>query len=132
MSAIAENVNQKKDIMLQLDWKVVDEKIGELYPEFRKGLSYTEIEQRLGGQGLDKAHIDFIIRELDKKQLEERGQGDSTGILILSGVSVMVFAFILGVFYRNGYLIFSVGMMSALFMLVKVYGQWGKQRRLRK
>ncbi len=114
--------------MLKLDWKLVDEKVNDLYPRFKKGMKYAEIEQELTTQGLDQAHIKFIIGELDQKLLEKRGLGDSTGIMIVSSVSVLVAATVLGVVYRNGYLIFSVAILSAFFMYFKVLGQWLNER----
>ncbi len=114
--------------MLKLDWKLVDDKVNELYPRFKKGMKYSEIEAELTAQGLDKEHINFIIGELDQKLLEKRGLGDSTGIMIISGITVLVFATAMGVIYRNGYLIFSVAMLSAFFMFFKVFGQWLNER----
>jgi hypothetical protein len=114
--------------MLKLDWALVDKKVNELYPRFKKGMKYAEIEQELGAEGIDKETIDFIIGELDQKLLEKRHAGDSTGIMILSFVSVIVFAVVLGIYYRNGFVLFSVGMVSAVFMFFKVFGQWLSER----
>lgn len=114
--------------MLKLNWELVDRKVAELYPRFKKGMKYSEIESELASQGVDEEHIKFIIGELDQKLLEKRHLGDSTGIMIISAVAVLAFTLILGIMYRSGYILVSVGILSSFFMFFKVFGQWLNER----
>lgn len=114
--------------MLKLDWALVDKKVNELYPRFKKGMKYDEAEAELAAQGLDSDHIKAVIRKMDQKIIKYRHGGDSTVIMLIAAISVLALSIIMVLMFSKNYFIVSVGIFSSFFMFIKVFNDWIKER----
>ncbi|CAN5160076.1 hypothetical protein BH09BAC1_BH09BAC1_25350 [soil metagenome] len=106
--------------MLQIDWKVVYSKTEELYPRYKKGLSYSELEAELHAQGLDQLHINYVVEELNKKMADEQQKRINLPLL---GISVLIaLGFVVGLvfLFQSNYIILVVGVAITVFVLLKM------------
>ncbi len=106
--------------MLQVDWRLAETKAMELYPRYKQGMPYSELEAELSAQGLDKTTINYITEALEKKYWEEHGKGVNVPLLVTSITVAVVFVIGLSLLFETGNILFIAAGMVLLFVVVRL------------
>jgi Flp pilus assembly protein TadB len=106
--------------MLQVDWRLVETKANELYPRYKQGLTFSELEAELSAEGLDKTTVNYIVETLKKRYLEEQSKGVNVPLLVASILTAVGFVIGLALLFETGnILIVAIGMVL-LFVAVRL------------
>jgi len=106
--------------MLQVDWRLVETKAMELYPRYKQGMPYSELEAQLSAEGLDKTTIDYINEALEKRYLEEQAKGLNVPLLVASISIAVLFVIGLALLFETGNILFIAAGMVLLFVVVRL------------
>lgn len=106
--------------MLKLNWKLVEEKAEALYPRYRDGMKYSELQVELRHEGLNQDHINAIAEALERRYREDHSKGISIPLAIFS-VSVAV-VFILGIslIFETGNILIAVAACLMIFVIARI------------
>ncbi len=106
--------------MLQVNWKLVEEKVDELYPRYEQGMRYSELEAELKQQNFDQNHINAIAEALEKRYRDAQSKRVSIPLVVFSVVVAIIFVVGIALIFLTGNIIIAAVGAGLFFMVMKL------------